>query len=195
MSGRALGLVAVAFVILLMLLGSVAATMTPPKCNVEQDGLNPSEFTVRDVSTSNVWWADTRIIMVVNGGLPIEWHPVRDAPDGAIHGPRIYITWFDGMYCNLTDITGDGLVNEGDFFVVDYVLFAPAENETPSSITLSYYPLGESMWTGQFVNGFIPYEAWPPHTEFPWYMIGGIVAAVVAVAGTAMLLIARRQNR
>lgn len=141
-------------------------------------------FTIRDISKSDVWWADT-YIMLDTGGILTKWRPTQPAlATGEQASERLVSA---GKYCNVTDKTGDGFVNRGDFFIIDYVA-APSANALPSELVLVYEVTGEAMWRGQFQDGRILYEAWPSETlnMIVWVVILCVVV-IVFVAGGMIL--------
>jgi len=169
-------------------IGLSTESMAAPVCNVEEDGSLPSMFIIRDVSISEVWWAATVIVLDI-GGNRIDWHPTQPPLESGEQAIESLVS--SGTYCNVTDKTGDGFVNKGDFFIIDYVT-APPANALPSELVLVYEPTGEAMWRGLFQDGRIPYEAWPsrPSNMVVWVVILCAVVIVFVAGG----LILRKAN-
>ncbi|HEX9907936.1 MAG TPA: hypothetical protein VGB78_05650 [Thermoplasmata archaeon] len=97
---------------------------------------------------------------------------------------------FDGtllLFCNVTDLAGNGRVDSGDFFAIEanYTSFDP---RTLDELILVYAPTDDPMWAGEFHDG----ELVRP-SEFPWTLL--VLAGLACIALIIVLLVMGTRKR
>lgn len=91
------------------------------------------------------------------------------------------------VICEITDVAGNGCIEDGDFFTIrsNSTDFDPA---ALSKLTILYDVTADPMWTGEFHDGVLVQPS-----EFPWVLIG--LTGVAIAAAIVVLLLVRIRKR
>lgn len=91
------------------------------------------------------------------------------------------------LFCNMTDMNGDGSVDSGDYFDIESSS-TDFDRTAIDELTLVYEPTADPMWTGEFHES----ELVRP-SEFPWTLLG--LTGLACIALIVVLLVVRNRKR
>lgn len=166
--------------------------LTWPKCTITVRDDSPGfTFEISDV-TLDATWSDVGIRLETfpydnNHWYYWDWHPTREGlrqdPGGAITQSLAN----SGGYCNITDTTGNGYVDSGDFFTLAVDDPFPGVDHG-YQVGFIYEPNSETMGVCQFQTGDNESRG-----QIPALII--TVAAVLAIVAGLILYLRKGRRR
>jgi hypothetical protein len=138
---------------------------TVPTCDLVWDTESGLRFIIGDPMLDTVSWSDVDIRM---DATPIDfdpyelaywrWYPTQENLTSQDGQPTTYpmqdywgIPTDVQMYCNLTDISGDGYVGDGDFFTLTPMIDYADVTGIPCCLRVIYRPMGDPMCSLEFI--------------------------------------------
>jgi len=114
--------VVLAAVLYVMVLGFGTDTTTTPTSSITKTTVSSGvKLTFAPVSVDTQW--DDITILLSDGTNTIQWTPATENLDNTTTAKELLGTGTDDLgslavYCNVTDLAGNGYVNQGDYFTL-----------------------------------------------------------------------------
>ncbi len=92
----------------------------------------------------NTVWSDVTIVLQESNGNAATWYPVTADLDGGNVAQKIFAPVSLGpianVWCNVTDLAGNGNVNQGDYFTLTTGSVASFSSSTTYTVTIIHKP-------------------------------------------------------
>lgn len=136
-----------------------------PTCNLVWDSESGLKFVLGDPKVETVSWSDVELYLEATpiDSDPYElafwrWYPTQeDLTSQGGHATTYPMQDYWGiptdvqMFCNLTDISGDGAVGDGDFFILTPMTEYSDVTGIPCRLELIYKPMAQAMCSLEFI--------------------------------------------
>ena len=165
----------------------VATSPATPQLTAKQEDYSTLKFTIEEIDLDVPWYDITITLIDKDEDYTREtwsWNPPY--PQGS--GTQTLLSYWGtpALFCNVTDLAGNGYINIGDFLVIE----PNGTGFDPTSVDelmITYDPTGSPMWVGELRGGKLVAPS-----EFPWIVPSLALAAGIAAA--AFLLVRRRKK-
>ena len=140
--------VVLAAVLYVMVLGFGGDTTTTPTSSLTKSTVTSGvKLTFAPVSVDTQW--DDITILLSDGTDTTQWTPATASLDNTTTSKQLLALGTDALslsvYCNVTDLAGNGYVNQGDYFTLISGTGGPFSTATTYTATIMYDPSAGEM--------------------------------------------------